>query len=107
MPSLRIAVLLSAGGTTLQNLIDRIDDGRLRARIVRVISSNSGVYGLERAERAGLATAVVSRRQAGSREDFSRQIFDLCRQERADLVCLAGFLQLITVPDDFQHRVMN
>jgi phosphoribosylglycinamide formyltransferase-1 len=107
MADLRLAVLISAGGTTLQNLIDRITDGRLRARIVRVVSSNPDVYGLERARRAGLPTSVVTRREAGSREEFSRQLFDLCRQEQAELVCLAGFLQLITISDDFHNRVLN
>jgi formyltetrahydrofolate-dependent phosphoribosylglycinamide formyltransferase len=107
MADLRLAVLISAGGTTLQNLIDRIADGRLRAQIVRVVSSNAEVFGVERALRAGLPVSVVSRRQTGSRGEFSRQIFDLCRQDQAELACLAGFLQLITIPDDFQHRVMN
>jgi formyltetrahydrofolate-dependent phosphoribosylglycinamide formyltransferase len=104
---IRLAVLLSAGGTTLQNLIDRIADGRLRARLVQVISNNADAYGLERARRAGLPAAVVSRQEAGSRDEFSRRLFDLCRQARADLVCLAGFLQLITVPDDYRNRVLN
>lgn len=107
MPSVRLAVLLSAGGTTLQNLIDRIADGRLKAQIVHVISNNADAYGLERARRAGIPAAVVSRKESGSREEFSRRIFDLCRQAQADLVCLAGFLQLITIPEDFANRVMN
>jgi formyltetrahydrofolate-dependent phosphoribosylglycinamide formyltransferase len=103
----RLAVLLSSSGTTLQNLIDRIGDGRLDAQIVLVISSNEGVYGLERAAGAGIPTVVVERRDCGSREEFSRRIFEQCRAVQADLVCLAGFLQLITIPDDFRNRVMN
>jgi phosphoribosylglycinamide formyltransferase-1 len=104
---IRLAVLISAGGTTLQNLIDRIDDGRLHARIVLVVSNHADAFGLVRAERAGIPTAVVERKQCASREEFSRRIFDLCRQAGADLVCLAGFLQLLTIPDDFVNRVMN
>jgi len=107
MADIRLAVLLSGGGTTLQNLIDRIADGRLRAEIVQVISSSVDAFGLERARRAGLAVAVVSRKEAGSREEFSRRVFDLCRQASTDLVCMAGFLQLITIPEDFRLRVMN
>lgn len=107
MPPLRVAALISAGGTTLQNLIDRSADGRLAAEIVLVVSSNTDAYGLERAQRAGIATAVVDRRGAGSREDFSRRIFERCREAGAELVCLAGFLQLITIPADFRNRVMN
>jgi phosphoribosylglycinamide formyltransferase-1 len=103
----RLAVLLSAGGTTLQNLLDRIADGRLRAQIARVISNHADAYGLVRAENAGIPTAVVERTECDSREEFSRRIFDLCRKSKADLVCLAGFLQLIQIPEDFVNRVMN
>src|SRR5207302_2722105 len=64
-------------------------------------------YGLERARRAGVRAAVVERAECASREEFGRRIFDRCREARADLVCLAGFLQLLPVPDDFAGRVMN
>jgi len=107
MTPLPIAVLLSAGGTTLQNLLDRIADGRLAARIVLAVSNNSDAFGLERARRARIPTLVVNRKEAGSRAEFSRRIFDACREAGARLVCMAGFLQLIEVPDDFLGRVMN
>jgi formyltetrahydrofolate-dependent phosphoribosylglycinamide formyltransferase len=98
---MRIAVLVSAGGTTLQNLIDR------GLPVVLVISNNADAFGLERAKSANIATAVVDRRTSGSRAEFSGRIFDACRAAKADLVCLAGFLQLIEVPDDYLGRVMN
>jgi formyltetrahydrofolate-dependent phosphoribosylglycinamide formyltransferase len=104
---IRLAVLLSAGGTTLQNLLDRIADGRLRAEIALVISNHPDAYGLVRAENAGAPTAIVERTECGSREEFSRRIFELSRQAKVDLVCLAGFLQLIQIPEDFANRVMN
>jgi formyltetrahydrofolate-dependent phosphoribosylglycinamide formyltransferase len=104
---IRLAILLSANGTTLQNLLDRSADGRLRAQVVRVISNRADAYGLVRAERAGVQTAVVERKDCVSREEFSERLFGHCRQARADLVCLAGFLQLIYIPEDFRARVMN
>ena len=104
---IRVAVLLSGSGTTLQNLLDRCAEGRLPARIVAVIANNADAFGLERARRANIAAHVVERREAGSRAEFSRRIFAHCRDAQADLVCLAGFLQLIEVPDDFLGRVMN
>jgi formyltetrahydrofolate-dependent phosphoribosylglycinamide formyltransferase len=104
---IRLAVLLSGSGTTLQNFIDRIADGRLRAQIALVISNRADAFGLFRANQAELPTAVVERKEFASREAFSQRIFDLCRQAEADLVCLAGFLQLIQIPDDFQARVVN
>jgi formyltetrahydrofolate-dependent phosphoribosylglycinamide formyltransferase len=103
----RLAVLVSGSGTTLQNLLDRCTDGRLAARVVLVISNKSDAYALERAQRAGVQAAVVDRREAGSLEEFSRTIFTSCRNAGVDLVCMAGFLQLVRVPDDFLGRVMN
>jgi phosphoribosylglycinamide formyltransferase-1 len=104
---LRLAVLLSGGGTTLQNLLDRAADGRLPARVVQVVSSRAGASGLERARRAGVPAVAVSRKEAGSPEEFSRRVFGPCREAGAGLVCMAGFLQLVHIPDDFRGRVMN
>ena len=104
---IRLAVLLSGSGTTLQNLLDRIRDGRLRASVNLVVSNSAEAFGLERARRAGVTAAVVERKRAGSQEEFSRRIFELCRQADVDLVCLAGFLQLLSIPEDFHHRVLN
>jgi phosphoribosylglycinamide formyltransferase-1 len=107
MEPIRLAVLLSGGGTTLQNLLDRIADGRLVAKVVLVVSNNGDAFGLERARRAGISALVVDRKEAGSRAEFSRRIFDACRQAGSDLVCLGGFLQLIEIPDDYLGRTMN
>ena len=104
---LRLAVLLSGGGTTLQNLIDRCARGDLSATVAVVVASNAAAFGLSRAQKAGVPNHVVERKACPSREEFSRRIFDHCRAARADLVCLAGFLQLLTIPDDFAGRVLN
>jgi formyltetrahydrofolate-dependent phosphoribosylglycinamide formyltransferase len=104
---IKLAVLLSGGGTTLQNLLDRIADGRLRAQIVRVVSSNVAALGLMRAEAAGVPTTVVERKKCTSRAEFSQRIFDACRGDGAELVCMGGFLQLVEIPPDFMGRVMN
>jgi phosphoribosylglycinamide formyltransferase-1 len=104
---IRLAVLLSGGGTTLQNLIDRIGDGRLAARIVCVVSSRADAFGLERAGRAGLPAHAVERKACPSREEFGARILGHCREAGAELVCMAGFLQLLPIPADFLGRVMN
>ena len=104
---IRLAVLLSGQGTSLQNLLDRIADGRLAAEVVLVVSNRFDAFGLERARRAGVPTAVVERSECASRDEFGRRIFDLCREAKVDLVCLGGFLQLLPIPDDFAGRVMN
>jgi phosphoribosylglycinamide formyltransferase-1 len=103
----RLVVLLSGSGTTLQNLLDRIAAGSLSAQIVLVISSRADAFGLSRAAQAGVPTAVVPRKQSPSVPEFSHRLFDHCRQVHADLVCMAGFLHLVHIPDDFLGRVMN
>jgi phosphoribosylglycinamide formyltransferase 1 len=105
--SLPIAVLLSGSGRSLQNLLDRIAAGQLPAQVGLVISSRPDAYGLNRARHAGIATAVVERKAFHDRDDYSAAIFDQCRQADVQLVCLAGFLQLLRIPDDFAGRVMN
>ena len=106
MAKLRLAVLISAGGTTLQNLIDRIAQGRLNAEIVTVISSRPDVYGLVRAQQAGIPHEVVARK-GKTREQFGEAMYERIRAVKADLVCLAGFLEFLPIPPDFTHRVIN
>ncbi len=106
-PPIRLAVLLSGSGTTLQNLLDRSADGRLAAQVVLVLSNRPDAFGLERARQARVPTGVVDRKACRSREEFSQTLFHLIRQAEADLVCLAGFLQLLAIPPDFENRVMN
>jgi len=104
---LRIAVLISGGGTTLRNLIEKIGAGELDVEILLVISSNPDARGLQYASRAGIPSAVVERREFDSRDRFSRAIFDRCRRVGADLVVMGGFLKQVTVPEDFTNRVLN
>src|SRR5262249_18634731 len=92
---------------TLQNLIDEIRAGRLRAEIVQVIASKPRIGAIERAETAGIPVAVVSRKIAQNLSSFSASVFDPIREKRADLVILGGFLSLIEIPDDYHHRVIN
>jgi phosphoribosylglycinamide formyltransferase 1 len=107
MPApIRLVALVSGGGTTLQNLIDRTADGRLNARIVGVVSSRADAFGVERAGRAGLPVMVVER-ASGGREPFAERVWAAVRGFTPDLVCLAGWLHLLPIPDDLRHRVLN
>ena len=107
MKTIRIAVLISGSGTTLQNLIERVSAGRLSCEIVLVISSKEGVAGLSKAEDAGIPSFVVEKKSFSDTEAFSAKIFEHCREHQVDLVCMGGFLQLVRIPDDFTNRVMN
>jgi phosphoribosylglycinamide formyltransferase-1 len=104
---LRLVVLISGGGTTLRNLIEKIAAGQLDAQIALVISSNPEARGLEFARAAGIPTQVVERRAFDSVEGFSDAIFAACRGAAPDIVVLGGFLKLIVVPPDFENRLVN
>lgn len=104
---IRLAVLISGGGTTLANFVDQISAGELPAEIALVIASRPDCGGVARARTAGLRCEVVERKSFAGVAEFSQAIFALCREVRADLVTLAGFLSLIEVPDDYVYRVMN
>lgn len=104
---IRLAVLISGGGTTLVNILQKIRAGELRAEIAVVIASRPGIAGIERAREADLPCDIIARKSFGSVERFSEAIFDRCRAANVDLVVLAGFLSLIQIPSDFTHRVLN
>jgi len=104
---LRLAVLISGGGTTLRNLIEKIADGVLDAEIVVVVSSNPQAGGLRFAEAAGIPTRVVERRKSDSLAAFSDAIFSACRAANPHLIAMGGFLKLVAIPPDFENRVVN
>ena len=104
---IRLAVLISGGGTTLLNFLEKIRAGELNAEIALVIASREGIAGIERARTAGLPCEVIARKQFDSVASFSEAIFEQCRAAKVDLVTLAGFLSLIHIPPDYQHRVLN
>jgi phosphoribosylglycinamide formyltransferase-1 len=97
---LKIAVLLSGSGRTLQNLLDEKAAGRLDVSIERVISSRADVLGVQRALDAGIPTEIINPRQCG-------EIFDLIDRANVDLVCLAGWMCFLEIPARYTGRVMN
>lgn len=104
---LRLGVLISGGGTTLQNLAEVIARGELDARIACVIASNATCGGIERASRLGMPVHVVTRKDCGSLESFSERIAHVLRHHSVQLALMAGFLSLWQIPEDFTGRVMN
>ena len=104
---LKLAVLVSGSGTTLQNLVDEIAAGQLDAEIGVVIGSRPGLKGLDRAAAAGLPRFVVDRREFDATAAFSRRVFARCDDAGVDLVCLAGWLCLLDVPPHYLGRAIN
>lgn len=106
MQTLRVAVLISGSGRTLQNFIELSRAGELPIEIVRVISSRADVKGVDRALEAGIPVSVIARKGLPV-EEFSRQVTAAVDEARADLVCLAGYLCHWLIPPHYDNRVMN
>src|SRR5262245_32917611 len=104
---LRIVVLISGGGTTLRNLLEKIESGQLDAEVGLVISSNATARGLAIAREAGVAAATLDARLFKGPHAYGEAIFGLCRAAEPHLVVMGGFLKLITVPPDYNGRVVN
>jgi phosphoribosylglycinamide formyltransferase-1 len=105
-PPIRLAVCVSGGGTTLQNLIDRIRARRLKAEIVQVVASRPRIGAIARAEAAGIPLALANH-HSRSRTEFSASVFDPISHSRSELVILGGFLSLLTIPPRYRGRVIN
>ncbi len=100
---IRIAVMVSGGGTNLQALLDACESGRIRSgSIVLVVSNKEGVFALERAKKAGIMTRVI----AGKEED---ELIRTLQEEAIDLIVLAGYLAILSerFTSMFAHRILN
>ncbi len=102
---LRLGVLLSGGGRTLENFVSCIAAGSLPAEIAVVVSSHPEAFGVERARRRGLPCAVVDYRGAGA--EFSQRIAAELDSARVDLVVMAGFIRRWEIPERYAGRVTN
>lgn len=104
---LNLAVLISGGGTSLQNLIDRIESGTLNARIRLVLSSRRDAKGLGRADRHSIPREVCESRLYPNFEEFSIDVWERIETQPVDLVCMAGFMCFLRIKESFAGRVMN
>ena len=104
---LRIAVLLSGTGRSLDNLLQEMGAGRLNAEIAVVVSSKADAYGLVRARTQGLDAVAVPRRDYPDLGAFNEAINKVLAPHGVDLVVLAGFLSLYQPPAELAGRVMN
>lgn len=104
---LKLAVLISGGGTTLKNLLEKNRLGEIDADFRLVISSNPNAGGLAFAKAADIPTAIVRRSSFSSASEHSQAVFDLCRKHQVDFVLMGGYLEHVLIPDDFTNRVLN
>lgn len=107
---LRVAVLVSGGGTNLQAIIDAVENGTItNTKLVGVISNNKNAFALERAGNHGIPAQCVSPRDFTSREEFNQALLNAVNELEADLLVLAGFL--VVIPEEmikqYRNRIIN
>jgi len=104
---LRLGVLLSGGGRTLENILEHIRAGTLAAEVAVVIASRPGIRGIEIGKAAGAPTHLVRPKEYPTVEAYSDTMVRLLDEARVDLVCLAGFLSYWIIPARYAGRVIN
>ena len=104
-----IAVLISGSGSNLQAILNASERGEIPCRVGIVISNKGDAYGLVRAEKHGVPTEVVDHRGFPNREEFDAKLVEIIRGNGAELVCLAGFMRVLTpvFVRAFPNRILN
>lgn len=107
--TVKIGVLVSGSGTNLQSIIDRIEEGKLAAEIVCVVSNNAGAYALERARLNKIPALHLDHRLYSNREAYDGALVETLREFQVELVVLAGFMRIITpvLIDSYPNAIMN
>ena len=107
---LRVAVLVSGGGTNLQAIIDAVESGKItNTELVGVISNNRNAYALERAKKHGIPAQCISPKDFETRAEFNKALLEKLNELQPDLVVLAGFL--VVIPEEmirvYRNRIIN
>ncbi|MBQ7580601.1 MAG: phosphoribosylglycinamide formyltransferase [Clostridia bacterium] len=110
MNKVKIAVLVSGGGTNLQALIDSQKSGVLESgEIALVVSNNKNAYALERAKKANIKTVTFLKSELGSQEAFEKAIVDSLEENGIELIVLAGFMSILSenFTKKYDRRIIN
>ena len=106
----RIAVLVSGGGTNLQALIDAKAAGKIpEGEFAAVVASSPDAYALQRAEKAGIPTYVINRKDYGSNQELTIALTALLQEQKIDLIVLAGFMYILTgeLVNAYPNAILN
>ena len=106
----RIAVLVSGGGTNLQAILDEAEKGAIpHGEVTLVVSDRAGAYALERARKAGIPAMEINKKACGGQEAFEEKLAAALRENRTDLIVLAGFLSILTenFTKQYARRILN
>ena len=106
---IKIGVLISGSGSNLQSIIEAVNNGSIVGEIALVISNNEEAYGLTRAENYGIPTKVIKHGDFGQRQEFDQELLRVLKENRVDLVVLAGFMRVLGAAflAAFPDRVIN
>jgi formyltetrahydrofolate-dependent phosphoribosylglycinamide formyltransferase len=104
---IRLGILLSGGGRTMVNLAEYIEQGKLAAEIVAVISSRNQVAGVERAREWGLEPHILRVKDFPEVDAFTEQIAAVLDEAGVDLVCQCGWLCFWNIPESYENKVLN
>lgn len=104
-----LVVVISGSGTNLQAIIDACESGAIEAKISAVISNVPGVFGLERAQKAGIKAITLNHKEFENRESYDQALSELIDSYTPDLVILAGFMRILTPEfvEHFQGKLIN
>jgi phosphoribosylglycinamide formyltransferase-1 len=106
---MRIGVLASGSGSNLQAILDACASRAIPAQVAVVICNVADAKALQRAEAAGVPAVLLPHQKVASREEYDRQVVTALQKHSVDLVCLAGFMRLLTpvLLGAFEHRILN
>ena len=106
---MRIGVLASGSGSNLQAILDACASRAIPAQVAVVICNVADAKALQRAEAAGVPAVLLSHQKVASREEYDRQVVTALQKQSVELVCLAGFMRLITpvLLGAFERRILN
>lgn len=110
MDKVRIAVLVSGGGTNLQALIDAEKSGIIKSGTISLVFSNkTDAYALTRAENAGIKTATTTVKECGSRDAFEDKLIEILKENKIDIIVLAGFMMILSKKfiKAYENRIIN
>lgn len=109
MGKIRIAILISGGGTNLQAIIDAMKEEKINGEIRLVISDQKDVYGLKRAQRENIDTMTIVRSDFNTRKEWNEEILSRLQSYSIDLVLLAGFMSILdeSIVRNFPNAIMN
>lgn len=109
MPSVKIGVLISGGGTNLQAIIDNIENGNINGEIELIASNRKEAYGLTRGKQAGIETLYLDRKNFSSEEEYDLELVKKFKEKNVELIVLAGYLRVLSKGfiKEFKNKIIN